>query len=88
MSHAAHSRAIIMCCLTNKEGGWHVFSLKHLSAGNAMDYDPLKKNIATLIKAGYVWKFMDFDLNLFECILPIISPAASQSHGAVSGLFS
>ena len=54
MSHAAHSRAIIMCCLTNKGGGWHVFSLKQLSAGNAMDYDPLKKKIATLIKAGYV----------------------------------
>jgi stress response protein SCP2 len=55
MSRAAHSQAVIMCCLTNKGGGgWHVFSLKHPSAGNAMNYDPLKKKIANLIKEGYI----------------------------------
>ena len=54
MSHAAHSQAIIMCSLTKRGGGWQVFSLKHLSAGNAMNYDPLKKKIANLIKQGYI----------------------------------
>jgi stress response protein SCP2 len=54
MSHAARSKAIIMCCLTKRDGGWQVFSLKHPSAGNAMNYDPLKKKIANLIKKGYI----------------------------------
>jgi stress response protein SCP2 len=54
MSHAAHSQAIIMCCLTNRGSGWQVFSLKNLSAGNAMNYEPLKKSIVGLIGKGYI----------------------------------
>ena len=54
MSDAAHSQAIIMCCLTKRGGGWQVFSLKHLSAGNAMNYTPLKKKIVNLIEKGHI----------------------------------
>ena len=54
MSHAAYSQAIIMCCLSHKGGGWQVFSLKHLSAGNAMNYAPLRKKISSLIEKGYI----------------------------------
>jgi stress response protein SCP2 len=54
MSHAAHSQAIIMCCLTNRGSGWQVFSLKHLSAGNAANYGPLKNSIVNLIGKGYI----------------------------------
>jgi stress response protein SCP2 len=54
MSHAAHSQAIIMCCLTNSGSGWQVFSLKNFSAGNAMNYEPLKKSIVGLIGKGYI----------------------------------
>ena len=54
MSHAAFSQAIIMCCLTNRGGGWKVFSLKNPSAGNARNYEPLKKTILGLIYNGRV----------------------------------
>ena len=54
MSHAAYSQAIIMCCLTNRGSGWQVFSLKHLSAGNARNYEPLKNSIVGLIGKGYI----------------------------------
>ena len=54
MSEAADSQAIIMCCLTKRGGGWQVFSLKHLSAGNALNYEPLKRNIVSLIAKGYI----------------------------------
>jgi stress response protein SCP2 len=54
MSEAANSQAIVMCCLTNKGGGWQVFSLKNLSAGNAMNYEPLKRNIVSLIIKGFI----------------------------------
>ena len=54
MSEVADSQAIIMCCLTNKENVWQVFSLKHLSAGNALNYEPLKRNIVSLIAKGYI----------------------------------
>ena len=50
MSHAAHSQAIIMCCLTNEGNGWQVVSLKNLSAGNAKNYEPLKNSIEDLIQ--------------------------------------
>ena len=54
MSGAANSQAIIMCCLTNRGSGWQVFSLKHLSAGNAKDYEPLQNSIVGLIGKGYI----------------------------------
>ena len=54
MSGAAHSQAIIMCCLTNRGSGWQVFSLKNLSPGNAINYRPLKNNIVSLIEKGYI----------------------------------
>ena len=54
MSHAAHSQAIIMCCLTKRGSEWQVFSLKSLSAGNAMNYGPLKNSIVNLVRKGYI----------------------------------
>ncbi|XP_028413836.1 uncharacterized protein LOC114536684 [Dendronephthya gigantea] len=54
MSGAAHAQAIVMCCLTKRESGWQVFSLKKLSAGNAKKYDPLKNTIGSLIRKGCV----------------------------------
>ena len=58
MSHAAHSQAIIMCCLTKRGSEWQVFSLKSLSAGNAMNYEPLKKSIVNLVRKGYIWQLV------------------------------
>ena len=54
MSHAAYSQAIIMCCLKKRGSEWQVFSLKSLSAGNAMNYDPLKASIVKLVQKGYI----------------------------------
>ena len=54
MSQAADSRAIIMCCLTNRGNGWQVFSLKHPSDGNTMNYAPLQKKVVSLIDKGYI----------------------------------
>ncbi len=54
MSGAVHSQAIIMCCLTNRGSGWQVFSLKHLSAGNSENYEPLKNSIVDLIEKGCI----------------------------------
>ena len=52
MEHAAHSQAIIMCCLSKINGAWRVFSLRTLSAGNAMNYAPLKETINGIIAQG------------------------------------
>jgi stress response protein SCP2 len=54
ISHAVYSQAVIMCCLTNRGSGWQVLSLKNLSAGNAKNYEPLKKSIVGLIGKGYM----------------------------------
>jgi len=45
MQHAAYSQAIIMCSLSKINGAWKVFSLRTLSAGNAMNYAPLQETI-------------------------------------------
>ena len=49
MDQVADSQAIIMCCLTHRNSKWRVVSLKHPSRGNAMDYEPLKNTIVSLI---------------------------------------
>ena len=49
MEQAANSQAIIMCFLTNRRGKWRIVRVKHPSAGNANDYEPLKYTIARLI---------------------------------------
>ncbi len=49
MEHAANSQAIIMCFFTNRGGKWRIVRVKHLSAGNANDYESLKDTIARLI---------------------------------------
>ncbi|XP_028396153.1 uncharacterized protein LOC114520132 [Dendronephthya gigantea] len=57
MDQAADSRAIIMCCLTNRNGKWRVVSLKHPSRGNARFYEPLKNTIVNLISLEKGLKF-------------------------------
>jgi len=52
MQHAAYSQAIIMCSLSKINGAWKVFSLRTLSAGNAMDYAPLQQTISGIISQG------------------------------------
>ena len=54
MGHAANSQAIIMCCLTKRENGWEVHSLKTLSSGNAKNYEPLKATIVNVIQQGFM----------------------------------
>ena len=49
MDHAAYSQAIIMCSLSKINGQWKVFSLRTLSAGNAMNYSPLQQKISGII---------------------------------------
>lgn len=52
MQHAAYSQAIIMCSLCKINGAWKVFSLRTLSAGNAMDYTLLQQKISEIISQG------------------------------------
>lgn len=52
MQHAAYSQAIIMCSLCKINGMWKVFSLRKLSAGNAMNYAPLQQTIGGIIAQG------------------------------------
>ena len=52
MQHAAYSQAVIMCSLSKINGAWKVFSLRKLSAGNAMDYSPLQQTIGGIIAQG------------------------------------
>lgn len=52
MQHAAYSQAIIMCSLSKIDGVWKVFSLRTLSAGNAMNYSPLQQTISGIITQG------------------------------------
>ncbi len=54
MKNAANSQAIIMCCLSKRNGRWEVHSLKTNSCGNAKDYAPLKKTIASLIQQKFI----------------------------------
>ena len=51
------SQAVIMCFVTASETRqWKVFSIKRRSAGNAMDYDPLKESIQKILKWPKFWK--------------------------------
>ena len=50
MENVAYSQAIIMCCLIKRGGKWRVVSVKRPSAGNAMDYEPLKTTIVSLLE--------------------------------------
>ena len=49
MEHAAHSQAVVLCSLSKINDGWKVISPCLLSAGNAMDYTPLKQTISERI---------------------------------------
>ncbi|XP_072019596.1 uncharacterized protein [Amphiura filiformis] len=49
---AGHRQAIVMCCLSRKGGQWFVHDTGALSNGNAMNYDPLKATITTLLNTG------------------------------------
>jgi stress response protein SCP2 len=54
ISHAAYSQAIIICCLTNTGSRWEVIDIKKMSAGNAKNYEPLKKSIVGLLRNGFI----------------------------------
>ena len=49
-THAHHSQAVVMCCMTRSGGQWKIFSCGTLSAGNAKNYKPLVSTIQGLIK--------------------------------------
>ncbi|KAL4237387.1 hypothetical protein ACF0H5_002105 [Mactra antiquata] len=52
--HARASQAVVMCSMSrNSHGRWEIFESGKLSAGNAMNYDPIQKTIVSLIKQGY-----------------------------------
>lgn len=53
-TEAGNSQAIVMCSLSkNKQGRWEIYENGKLSAGNAMDYSPIKSTISNLIRSGY-----------------------------------
>lgn len=53
-TQAKNSEAVIMCSLSkNSQGIWQIFESGKLSAGNAMDYEPLKSTISNLISCGF-----------------------------------
>lgn len=53
-AHAGNSQAVIMCFLSkNSQGRWDIYESGKLSAGNAMNYGPLKNTISNLINSGY-----------------------------------
>ena len=54
MKEAADSQAIIMCCLTKRDGDWKVISLKEKSNGNAKNYTPLQEKIKSLIRRDHL----------------------------------
>jgi len=49
--HACHSQAVIMCSVERRGGQWKIFNCGKLSAGNAMNYEPLISTIQSLISA-------------------------------------
>lgn len=53
-THAGHSQAVIMCSVSRGVGGkWNIYESGKLSAGNAMNYDPLTDTIQSLIRQGF-----------------------------------
>lgn len=53
-THAGHARAVIMCSVSRDAGGkWKIFESGKLSAGNALDYEPIKSTIISLIRQGF-----------------------------------
>ena len=52
-NHARNSRAVVMCSVSrNASGNWQIFESGQLSAGNAMNYQPLISTIQKLITTG------------------------------------
>ena len=52
-NHAKNSKAVVMCSVSrNASGNWEIFESGQLSAGNAMDYQPLISTIQKLITTG------------------------------------
>ena len=48
------NKSIIMCCLSKKNGIWEVIDMKKGSDGFTRNYYPLKREIETLIRDGFL----------------------------------